>query len=123
MSHKPGAILYDAAVDEGRIVIDEYVCRSIRRGRAFYTLKNFVTWGKLSKRHGDYGWLDPIADVWRKRIPVNGNLPTGMGRSKQAAIRSYIASMRAVKRKWPDDDEIDTEIAIATRALKRYSRA
>ena len=50
MTHQPGAILYDAWVDDGKINIMTYVCRSTRKGTAFYTCKCFSTWGKKSKK-------------------------------------------------------------------------
>ncbi len=46
--------------ETGKIEFWEYRLRSIRKNNAYWILKNFVTWDKLSTKHFNYGWIDPI---------------------------------------------------------------
>tara|TARA_R110000850_G_scaffold6589_4_gene25438 strand:- start:1631 stop:1990 length:360 start_codon:yes stop_codon:yes gene_type:complete len=38
---------------------EQYIVRTIRKGVVYATWKNSSTWGKRSKKHGDFGWLIP----------------------------------------------------------------
>lgn len=48
------------------------------------------TWGKRSAKSGDYGWLDPISDDWRKKWRADEE-PRDLFRTKKAAIKYEIA--------------------------------
>lgn len=68
MADKIGQVLWQASFyDDGKFEWCEYVIRTIRGGKVYATEKvDGITWGKLSKKHRDYGWLDPINPMWRR---------------------------------------------------------
>lgn len=49
------------------------------------------TWGKLSTKAGDYGWLDPISDDWRVKWRADEE-PRDLFRTKKAALKYEIAT-------------------------------
>jgi len=49
------------------------------------------TWGKRSTKSGDYGWLDPISDDWRKKWRADEE-PRDLFKTKKAAIKYEIAT-------------------------------
>lgn len=65
---------------------------SDRTTRYVYAIAVFSwTWGKRSTKSGDYGWLDPISDDWRKKWRADEE-PRDLFRTKKAAIKYEIAS-------------------------------
>lgn len=98
---KVGDQFLEAFVDEdtGKVEWHTWVVRSIRKGRVYATVKMpGVTWGKVSKKHGDYGWLDPVPSWcrqwWYASHPSNLMLrhdkPATLGSTKIGALRSAI---------------------------------
>lgn len=88
--------------DTGTIEWDVYTIRTIRGGYVYATARNKWTWGKRSTRNGDFGWLDPIDPLWRVKWRI-GAEPSSyhcMARSRKAAIKLQIASLKA----YGDDD-------------------
>lgn len=100
---KLGAVLYGAMGYEweGRIILDvnEWVVRSIQKKRGSQTRYGRVlsqafrnddvyvnitekvkdiTWGKRSKKNGDYGWLSSISQQHRQSFKVGERLPYGI---------------------------------------------
>jgi hypothetical protein len=53
--------------------------------------KNSVTWGKISKKAGDYGWILPLDSNFRKQFRVGENLPLGIYTTKRAALAYELA--------------------------------
>lgn len=98
MAEKVGQVLWSAAFDTetGKFEWFEYVLRTIRGGKAYATQKNICTWGKKSSKNGDYGWLDPIAPMWRQDWRL-GNMPAWMDlhTTKLAALRYAKKTMEA----------------------------
>lgn len=92
MAEKIGQVFWSANFypDTGKFEWDEYVLRTIRGGKAFATQKNDATWGKRSKKHGDFGWLDPINPMWRRSWSLKTGMPTWMDlhTTKLAALRA-----------------------------------
>ena len=90
---KVGTILWEiwAEDDTGKINTSEYVVRSIRKGRVNATLKASWTWGKRSKKHGDFGWLDPISPEWRKSWPVEDSPAGTLATTRKTALIRAIA--------------------------------
>lgn len=61
------------------------------------------TWGKRSSKAGDFGWLDPISDDWRKKWKA-GEEPRDLFETKKAALKSELSRYDA-------DDYDDPTIA------------
>lgn len=124
---KVGDAYFSAWVNDGRVEIDERVLRTIRGEHAFFVKKiDGLTWGKRSKKTGDYGWLDPLP-VWaRDKVRVVDGAPRGYGKSKSAAIRLELADRRKARARHKADaeivEEIDGEIRALERRLSRVSR-
>lgn len=96
--------------------INEWVVRSIkaRRGskskfgvptRFAAEAKQFVnitekidslTWGKVSPKHGDVGWLKSIPEFCRKQFEVSSSLPPGIYTTIRAAVEYGIGSTEEV---------------------------
>lgn len=75
MKYKIGQILYrsDADWDTGVCELDKFMIRTIRGGFVYAIAKiNGITWGKISTKSGDIGWLNPIDPVFRYRVPFGG---------------------------------------------------
>jgi hypothetical protein len=91
MKWKVGQIFYYVSTDEetGKVEFDEYHVRTIRGGFVHAILKAPYTWGKISKKHGDFGWLPRIPKWTREKWPVDG-APRNMFMTKLAALRDEI---------------------------------
>lgn len=126
---KAGTEYFHAWFDDeaGKVVIDTETLRTIRGGYGYLIEKvPGVTWGKLSKKHGDFGWLKSIPDYARTRFRVTDGVPSGYGLTKSAAVRSALAAARRgvaryTERHGADTDaaEYQAEIAALAAKLKR----
>ena len=90
MKYKIGQKLYciDFDTDSGKCSTSVYIVRTIRGGfiYAIFKLKD-VTWGKKSKKNGDFGWLDPIESIWREKT-ILGNKFNSIHTTKKQAWRA-----------------------------------
>lgn len=111
---EPGKIFYWCTVDieDGTCSIEEYHVRTVRGGFVHAIWKNSITWGKLSKKHGDYGWLKSIPEWCREKWRVAADPPAFLKTTKLAAIRHKIKTTK------PGDFNDDDIYAKAVRALK-----
>lgn len=113
---KVGAILYRAysLVDEGKVEsgFEEWIVRNIRARRNSMKLmgislagrgieipkvvnlarKTFSSWGKLSTKSGDFGWLPNTPSHCREQFRVGSDLPSGLYTTKRAALAYALAS-------------------------------
>jgi hypothetical protein len=87
---KVGQILYACYSDgdTGKVSFEEYIVRTIRKGKVYAIMKAPFTWGKRSTKHGDVGWLDPVPAWCRQR--VDGNMCGFLFTTKLQAIRDEI---------------------------------
>lgn len=101
---KKGSVLFELWTDDdGKIEWSEWHVRSIRKGIIYATVKAPWTWGKRSTAHGDFGWLDPISDEWRRSWRV-GDEPAGqLATTRLAAIRKAVA----YQKRWGSPDDYD----------------
>ncbi len=53
--------------------------------------KNAATWGKKTKKTGDYGWLPPFHPSYRRQFRVGEDLPSGVYTTKRAALAYELA--------------------------------
>ena len=93
-----GQVLQELYVNEpdGKTEWHEWHVRTIRGKRIYATVKILnISWGKLSKKHGDYGWLDPTPSYCRVWWSTSDLGPTwhGLATTRQGAIRAAIKSM------------------------------
>jgi hypothetical protein len=67
---KLGKIYYHIFTDEttGKVEVVEYHVITVRGKYAYAVWKNVFTYGKRSKKNGDFGWLRPIGPEWRTRL-------------------------------------------------------
>lgn len=88
---KVGQSLFRVLTDEenGKVEFDTYEIRTIRGGYAYAILRAPYTWGKISKKHGDFGWLPRIPKWCREKWAVDDE-PRGLFTTKLAAIRDEI---------------------------------
>ena len=115
---KVGAVLYRVIswVDnegKAKAELEEWIVRSIKRRRGSQTKRGLktshansefsklqhvnlthkekgVSWGKLSRKHFDYGWLRTIPLSHREKFPVGDNLPYGLYTTKLAAYQHAV---------------------------------
>jgi len=87
MKYKKGQDLYSLCVDDdGKCEMDVYRVRTIRGGLVYAILVTSFTWGKRSKKNGDWGWLDPIPYWCRYCRRVGESFSTlGLHTTKRAA--------------------------------------
>lgn len=125
---KAGAFYWKAAFDEeaGKVDVEEYGCRSIRSGRASMILKASWTWGKRSKKNGDFGWLDPVPTWCRTMVRLEDEWsgpdlyrPTRKGAlmAALAKARKQRAAAKAVERR----EYLDAAIAAFAARLRRQA--
>lgn len=110
MKYKIGQELYRYYADDetGKVEMDTYVVRTIRGGVVYAINKNEFTWGKLSKKNGDFGWLDPIDKLFRKKTK-QGEPFFKLFTTKRQALMDEMAFVKENKRD-RFDDEIRTKI-------------
>ncbi|MBV7264352.1 hypothetical protein KCG43_20275 [Photobacterium sp. WH24] len=148
---KVGAILFKAfacSYDDGssEVELQEWHVRTIakkrgsqtRRGRKldsnYYDQRTYVyviqkikgvTWGKLSRKNGDFGWLKSISKNFRESFAVGEPLPKGMFTTKQAAfkfaIKEHEARIKRV-RAYIKEEEDPEEIADLGVDLSEYEK-
>lgn len=139
---KVGDIFYRASVytdEDDKISLDicECVVRSIRRPnrpqwmvyremkntmpvRLRLVEKNIVTWGKLSKKRYDYGWLSYIPDIYVHNSNFDdGFMPPGIWKTKLQALKYLLKKSRNTRDFFKGDDEIRTEIDKEISIIKR----
>jgi hypothetical protein len=151
-----GALLYSAFSIETETGIetgvDEWVVRTIRARRNSKTrygfsilpkgmelakkvnivMKNDLTWCKLSKKTGDYGWRPNIPKEFRKQFSVGSSLPFGIYTTKRAALiycialeTSAMARLQSWIGKCADDEEkaeLDAEMVMQLRQIAALQR-
>lgn len=94
--------------------------------------KNAWTWGKLSKKTGDYGWQKSIPAEYRKQFSVGSALPYGIYTTERAALVYALAAQEQwtarldkyiAEAETPEDKaEIEAEKAIELRQVKALQR-
>ncbi len=61
--------------------------------------RNKFTWGKVSAKAGDYGWLPSIWSGFRKQFTAGRDLPPGLFTTERAAY-SYLRKSLKDELKW-----------------------
>lgn len=103
--------------DTGKIEWEEYIVRTIRKGRIYATQKNKWTWGKRSKKNGDFGWLDPIHLAWRT-MWRQGQIPThNLATTRLSALKRALKSQKD----FGDPEDYD-DPTMHDRIIRTYER-
>lgn len=109
---KEGAVFWRAYVDtdpeakKSSVLIEEWVLKSVLSRRpekdqepvptAFFVEKvDGVTWVRLSKKTGDYGWSPQIDTAYRKSCHLGFELPKGLATTKSRACALEKARLEA----------------------------
>lgn len=118
---KVGDEYLELFVDEatGKVEWWTHVLRTIRGKWAYATVKNASTWGKVSKRHGDYGWKDPVHPLWRTKWLISSGRPDKLATTRLAALRYAISSHKRYSEPgdYPDPDMWAKALATLERML------
>lgn len=103
---KKGDIFYEAwlylGTDGCSLEIYEWHVTCVDSRGIFLKVKNRTTWGKLSKKNGDYGWL-PLSSFWRshytKRIDSEAALKDlDLFKSKTQAYRTLLPDLKKTRK-------------------------
>lgn len=116
--------------DDAKVQVDLYRVRSIKRRRNKFSLAlgepraslievNGTTWGKRSKKHGDFGWRDPIWPGFRQMVEVGSPRARRYAKTKGAAIRAALADERSNRVFYKDSAEIVAECDVIIQALAK----
>lgn len=126
---KKGAIFHSLYVDNDTLQHSwsTYVVRTIRGGKITAIEKNSCTWGKRSKKQGDYGWLENIDDMFRETWKVGDELPHAFSTTRLGEIRKAVKSHeRYVKMKFyssqDDIKNMDKKLARLKATEKRSKK-
>lgn len=100
--------------DDGKPTVEEWIVRTVRgdKATAIWKLAG-ITWGKRSKKHGDFGWLDPLPAWTRQTWRIEGTGPLGLRTTKKAAVAE------ALKNAEPDDFDTPEQFERYVAGLKR----
>lgn len=102
--NKVGDIYHSFYLDDEDMSVTwwEHHVRTIRAGKVTAIVKNPVTWGKRSKKHGDFGWLKNIPQLYRESWSIREK-PYDLYKTKLMAINAEIQKQK--KRDWyyPED--------------------
>lgn len=129
MALKVGDTCWQVHVDDaGKIEFWEYHLRTIRTrphgtrkiGYWFPKLPG-TTWGKVSTKQGDYGWLDK-KNIGEFRVAKAIEDGRPFGTTKAGIVRSEIADCRDSMKKYPDDPELISEVTVTLNALLKAQK-
>jgi len=101
---KVGDIWYSIDYDSetGRASFDEWHIRCIRKGVAHATLKCDLSWGKLSRRHYDYGWFRNVPALCKCKWRIGGSWTGGLSPTK---LQACMDEVKEDDFSWFTDDE------------------
>lgn len=99
---KKGDILYKAWVsldtasnERCSIEVEEWHVTQVDKSGVFLRMKCFMTWGKLSRTDGDYGWKKNTDPYYRDKINEGEEYKNkGYHKSKSAAYRSQLPELK-----------------------------
>ena len=113
---KVGDIWYsiDYDTETGKASFDEWHIRCIRKGVAHATLKCFSSWGKLSRKHFDYGWFRNVPALCKRKWRIGGDWTYGLAPTK---LEACIQELEEDDFSWFTDDE-DLQLRMQ-KSLKR----
>lgn len=105
MAVKVGDKFISLFVDkDGSFSWEDHIVRTIRGGWIYAIHKNICTWGKLSKRQGDFGWLPTFHPMFRTRWRVGSERPEELAATRLQAVR-YAIELHV---KYTDADDFNT---------------
>lgn len=103
---KVDSVYYDAWVDDdGKVIINTCILRTIRGKYGYLVVKNRWTWVK--EGFGDratWGWAKRIDEVYRTRFRLSEGLPEEYARSPSQAIRARLRKIKRLEAEFPETD-------------------
>lgn len=126
MAIKKGDIVYKMWInveselkEKSTLEIEEWHITKIDKRGIFLRQKDKLTWGKLSKKQGDYGWLPNVEkwvrDYYFKKLDNEEELNNTFTKSKSAAYRTVLMQARKYKK---DATRILTQVE---KGIKKHS--
>ena len=105
---RKGAVLYAAVYyisddDKAKVEVTEWIVRSIQKRRNSTSAQRYVnlaqkldgiTWGKRSRKNGDFGWLPSIPSWCLQQFREGGELPFGFYPTRLAALKFEKVSLQ-----------------------------
>ena len=105
---RKGAVLYAAVYyisddDKAKVEVTEWIVRSIQKRRNSTSAQRYVnlaqkldgiTWGKRSRKNGDFGWLPSIPSWCLQQFREGGELPFGFYTTRLAALKFAKVSLQ-----------------------------
>lgn len=86
--------LYIGQRERSYIVQEEWHVTSINKNGIYLKQKTDLTWGKLSKKHGDFGFLPGPHERYKMVWPINFDTKKGgYSRSKGDAYKTVIPEL------------------------------
>lgn len=132
MALKKGDVCFRAELSGTKVEFREYILRTIQTRAGRYSWEKPETWGywwckvpglswgKRSKKHGDYGWLKNADPICRVKHRLQDGRPYGA--TKAGAIREEIAAIRELIREYGPDCDLDEEGVTLDQQLKAALR-
>lgn len=87
-----------------------------------------LTWGKLSKKHGDFGWLKNADRLFCRKHLIERGRPYAA--TKLGAVRAEIADLRGYIKEYGADEDLEgdgvtlgRQLQLALTAQKRLRKA
>lgn len=101
---KVGDKLYECWLNievEGKSTIEyfEWVLVTVNKNGFYFRRKNYFTWGKLSKKNNDFGWLPNQDPFYRKHLKnAEDHKLEGLHKTKKSAYKSIMPDLKKIKR-------------------------
>lgn len=105
---KKGKIYYSLYIDDETLKHEwsEWHVTSVRVGKVYLRVKSSLTWGKLSNKNGDYGWLSYIPKYCQYDFTI-GSKPYGIFTTKLQAWRhEYHKFKNNIEKNYYEDNTI-----------------
>lgn len=129
---KIGTVRYTLDVSDGTVYWSEWVLRSVSRRKKYLGITwsspvlveywvskiDGLTWGKRSKKHGDFGWLKNIPASCRWSSFAGDDDTIGRP-TKLAAIKEELKTIKHALRSYGDDiDEEDKDMGFVPYSVR-----
>ncbi len=97
------AVYYISDDDKAKVEVTEWIVRSIQKRRNSTSAQRYVnlaqkldgiTWGKRSRKNGDFGWLPSIPSWCLQQFREGGELPFGFYTTRLAALKFAKVSLQ-----------------------------
>lgn len=101
---KVGDVLFECWLnlevsEKSTIEYYEWFVVTINKNGIYLRRKSYFTWGKLSKKNGDFGWLPNRDPYYRKLLAHESDYKKeGLHKTKKSAYRSVLPDLKKIKK-------------------------